>query len=99
MLGVAGWDLASFPGMSRGTICRWVCLPSCLRSSVGLAPGERNITRCVDRRSGVGGRRADSGVLSSAPGARALLGGVGGRTPGPQHKRASEAGRGALIQG
>lgn len=69
MLGVAGWDLASFPGMSRGTICRWVCLPSCLRSSVGLAPGERNITRCVDRRSGVGGRRADSGVLSSALGA------------------------------
>lgn len=39
VLRVAGWDLASFPGMSRGTICRWVCLPSCLRSAVGLAPG------------------------------------------------------------
>lgn len=50
MLGVAGWDLASFPGMSRGTICRWVCLPSSLRSAVGLAPEERNITRCGDRR-------------------------------------------------
>lgn len=60
--GVAGWDLASFPGMSRGTICRRVCLPSCLRSAVGLAPGERNITRCRDRRCGAGGRPADSGV-------------------------------------
>lgn len=77
-MGVAGWDLASFPGMSRGTICRWVCLPSCLRSAVGLAPGERNITRCGDRRRGAGGRRADSGVQSSAPWARALQRGLGG---------------------
>lgn len=101
MLGVAGWDLASFPGMSRGTICRWVCLPSSLRSAVGLAPGERNITRCGDRRWGPSGRRADSGVLSSAPGPALFREGWGGdprvpNTGGHSKLRGEPSSRGEL---
>lgn len=84
-MGEAGWDLAAFPGMSRGTICRWVCLPGCLRSAVGLAPGsEISHAAETDAEGRVGGGLTQACAVSG-PGAGALgegvIGGGGARDP------------------
>lgn len=81
-MGVAGWDLAAFPGMSRGTICRWVCLPSCLRSAVGLAPGsEISHEAETDAEGRVGGGLTQVCAVVG-PGFSALGEGVFGGGPG-----------------
>lgn len=100
MLGEAGWDLAAFPGMSRGTICRWVCLPSCLRSAVGLAPGsEISHEAETDAEGRVGGGLTQVCAVIG-PWAGALGEGVvGGYPGGPPTLAGPGAGRGAPIPG
>lgn len=100
VLGEAGWDLAAFPGMSRGTICRWVCLPSCLRSAVGLAPGsEISHEAETDAEGRVGGGLTQVCAVIG-PWAGALGEGVvGGYPGGPPTLAGPGAGRGAPIPG
>lgn len=93
VLGEAGWDLAAFPGMSRGTICRWVCLPGWLRSAVGLAPGsEISHEAETDAEGRVGGGLTQVRAVIG-PGAGALGEGVvGGGTRDPRYWQVPELG-------
>lgn len=99
-MGEAGWDLAAFPGMSRGTICRWVCLPSCLRSAVGLAPGsEISHEAETDAEGRVGGGLTQVCAVIG-PWAGALGEGVfGGTREDPRHWRVPELGGELPSQG